>query len=690
VEHICSDSKTVGRKSDRGAILILSALIMILMLLIAAFATDLGAWYRQGQEQQRSADVASLNGIQAYDSFRKAYFVTNGASIWTDLDDDQREEAEEGAMEAAMDAMLGILSAGGTTVSQTPEYVFNPPPGESTATVTADDGSIITVTRTIEGEMQVSIERPGKQYFSSVVASAPNIAKSSTAVLSNCGAECSQDIELAPPFQGFQATGEGDGYRPLIGNNGRIWTINHHADRPGDGDIVCMQRSTQAECSGWAPLDLSPYTTARKSDDWIDNSRDRIYFAGTDRNTDEFGIVCVDANIRQFCGGGAEFTKLHDSNLSQGGNYNYATGSGVFMVRSGGVDRLFVMGQDATIHCVYADSLGSPGANCAGYPKQTALFGHENIPSLSQDSYMVYGEIINGQIYFYHDKTRDEGGAFQCWNPATDSQCVWANGSGYTEFNQPITVRPIKFVKYKSDGSGEANGFCIAQEADASQSLQHWCVDLQGVSQPEIPNLRYNTADFGGSGDYIYSEGFSIDGKRTVWGTRGGDSRFIFCYDWAAEASCGPPLVGEQQYGFAELTPDCILGVGHSSELFSFNPNTMTPCTGTKVTVDVWPCDCLDGTFRYGTLELPAALKAVLISAEATVTGVTDENVTVTEGPIDILNQPFDLSGFNGIDGPLSLEIVVDSEVDEGTGQLLWTTTYDAQLALIVQPTLSD
>ncbi len=58
---------------------------MVLILMIAAFATDLGAWYRQGQQQQRAADLGSLNGVNAYDAALKAYFTSQGASGWGDL-----------------------------------------------------------------------------------------------------------------------------------------------------------------------------------------------------------------------------------------------------------------------------------------------------------------------------------------------------------------------------------------------------------------------------------------------------------------------------------------------------------------------------------------------------------------------------------------------------------------------------
>jgi len=105
------------RDSDRGAVLVLTALVMLLLLIIAAFATDLGAWYRQGQEQQRAADVGALNGVLAYDTAVKAYFDTQGADLWTDLNVTQQQEAELAGLRAAAQTVIGLLETSGLTFS---------------------------------------------------------------------------------------------------------------------------------------------------------------------------------------------------------------------------------------------------------------------------------------------------------------------------------------------------------------------------------------------------------------------------------------------------------------------------------------------------------------------------------------------------------------------------------------------
>ncbi len=58
--------KTAGPSGDRrqaGFVLAQSALLLIPMLIFAAFATDIGAWYLEGQKVQRGVDAAALAAV---------------------------------------------------------------------------------------------------------------------------------------------------------------------------------------------------------------------------------------------------------------------------------------------------------------------------------------------------------------------------------------------------------------------------------------------------------------------------------------------------------------------------------------------------------------------------------------------------------------------------------------------------
>ena len=52
-----------GWRSEAGFVLAQSALLLVPLLIFAAFATDIGSWYLEGHKAQRSADAAALAGV---------------------------------------------------------------------------------------------------------------------------------------------------------------------------------------------------------------------------------------------------------------------------------------------------------------------------------------------------------------------------------------------------------------------------------------------------------------------------------------------------------------------------------------------------------------------------------------------------------------------------------------------------
>ena len=46
------------RRSERGYVLATAAMIMVPLLVVAGFATDVGGWYREADRMQRAADAA--------------------------------------------------------------------------------------------------------------------------------------------------------------------------------------------------------------------------------------------------------------------------------------------------------------------------------------------------------------------------------------------------------------------------------------------------------------------------------------------------------------------------------------------------------------------------------------------------------------------------------------------------------
>ena len=345
-------------REERGAILILTALVMIILLLIAALATDLGAWYRQGQEQQRAADVASLNGVQAHDASLKAYYDANGVTGYASLTDPQKADAEDQAFQDAVNSVLGALAAGGMNITDVPVITTAIPPAESTATVTAVDGTSILITRTATNAITVNVGREGDQYFSNFVRDAPEITREGSAVISNCNADCDREIEIKPPFSGFDARGDGDGWAPLLRGNTEIWAVNHHSFVGAwRGSVVCMDRATKDFCNFNYPgaakpgsISLEGYRTHTRGTDYLDEGRNKLYFTARDISASQTGVICVDLNARDYCANEFvalwPFTQTSDTNAVGPVMWN---------------DNLYVVAQDGHIACVDPDTMTTCG-----------------------------------------------------------------------------------------------------------------------------------------------------------------------------------------------------------------------------------------------------------------------------------------------------------------------------------------
>ena len=661
---------------ERGAVLILSALIMVLILMIAAFATDLGAWYRQGQQQQRAADLGSLNGINAYDRELKAYFTSQGASSWGDLNAAQQATAEQQAMQAAYDAVVAVLEGAGTTVSASPVMAISPPPGESTATVTADDGTLIVITRTVDNEIIMSVTQPGTQYFSSVVRGAPDITRTATAVVSNCSATCNIPIVLNPPFAGFSEAGKGDGFGPLVYGN-EIWAVNHHVRSTSEGEIVCMNRITETFCSPTGQFSLGDYNTGNRPVEHIDTTRGKIYFTVRDDSSDKSGLACFSVAARGYCS--TPFRALWDQSSHSWPQVVNASGPWA----SG--NKLYVINQEGTLACVDADTM----ATCGSW--NTAAFGHPAMPALSDSAHIINGEKSGSKIYFTHYVS--SGVVFHCWDLATNAVCAnWTAAKLAASVAGDDDSR-LTFFKYDSS-THQPNGICVVSllaDPAAALATAVACYDLSGNGPTTIPGMSTHLSNLAQT---WAGDSYSWQGRRTFFA--GGNSNNSACWNWEVSpsgAACGILDHFSQQvdptypYAFAELTSECIIGLGHESRFFSFNPVGLTNCVDTSTTTTINPCQCTQGSGnRWGLLEVPSDLLNDVDAIEATVTA---PDGTVLFNQLDLMASggQLDLSGVDPSYAYLTLVLEVQSKLDVN-GDPQWSNPYTADLAVVVQPTL--
>jgi hypothetical protein len=185
---------------DRGYVLVLTAVLAIPLIVITAFAVDLGAWYAQGTKMQRAVDSAALAGV-----------------VWLP---DQAE---------ATSAATEVLRRNG--FNQTPTISF-PSGGQ---------------------QMRVAINGSGTQFFSQLVMRSPTFSRSATAEFnkpvplgspSNTAGNIINSVSSCPQFQPSQASGCGP--QPML------WqAIQGPYETHGNGDAyatLCRTGRSGSQC----------------------------------------------------------------------------------------------------------------------------------------------------------------------------------------------------------------------------------------------------------------------------------------------------------------------------------------------------------------------------------------------------------------------------------------------------------
>ena len=690
---------------DRGAILVLTALVMLLLLFVAAFATDLGAWYRQGQAQQRAADVGSLNGIQAYNRGVSQYFESlgdrNGARVtFQNASDAEKLRAEEAGMAEAVNTVIGLLETSGLTFNNNPDpdILSTPtaaelPGGESVYQLVADDGTVVVIRRTSvtnpDGTMvnviSVELTAEGDQYFSNVLRDAPEITRAATSSLSNCGAECTRSIVINPPFTGFDAAGSGDGWAPLLRGDEEIWAVNHHVRLPDwPGDIVCMDRATQTSCGLFS---LNDYHTPTHPVELWSASSDKIYAAATDVATDMAGLLCFDTARRQFCDN--EFIGFWEND-----NTWSSPAQGVW--EHGG--NVWVMSHHGEIACVTTSANAGGGMQpCRpGDPDyDTAIVGNPNAETEdSGTNRSGWGTLIGDELFLITRGGANQG-LFHCFNLDTRTPC-W----GGTVVNSGgALAEGIAQGFTRHSTTGAITGICVTDHRPVDA---HHCVDLNGNNMTAIPN--FNNTILPPLGEKWIGGTFSWEGKRTFFGGGFGDS--VTCYDWTTQNACaenggqidvtpfgvntGPGKGHVEPYGFAAVTPECLVGLGDESVFFSFSPTSLGGCVDTRISTEIFPCECADGGNRWGEIRLPAELIAKVNSVRGTVSETANgPAINSNVDDVDLLANGgvIDLAGVDPNIDVLHLLLIVETKL-KTDGTPVFESPITADLQIVVQPTL--
>ncbi len=138
--HESAEQQT-RRDEEGGYVLAMTALLFIPMLIFAAFAVDVGAWYQQANRTQRAADAAALAAV-----------------VW------MPDEA------AATTAALDVAALNGFVHDWKENTCTGAATDPADCAVENLEGTKITVERTDAQQVRVTIEQEGNVYFGNIVA----------------------------------------------------------------------------------------------------------------------------------------------------------------------------------------------------------------------------------------------------------------------------------------------------------------------------------------------------------------------------------------------------------------------------------------------------------------------------------------------------------------------------------------
>lgn len=249
-------------EGDRGAVLFILILFLVIFIAVATLAVDLAADGARAQDLQNTSDAAALAGVVKFQEQ-----ILAGAS---------RGEAED----AARDMVETVMELNGIDASaDTIDVVIT----------VSEDGTQLRVRISDEDPDQFL---PTELLGENLEPRDSTITPSATAEFSACEATCSLRVKIEKSFGATNAPGDGDGYKPILIDQ-KLYAINHNST---DRKIVCISTITQQPC--WP--EGAARTAYANSVNYFDPTPElphtavvgsRIYWAGTSA-TSGFRLFC--------------------------------------------------------------------------------------------------------------------------------------------------------------------------------------------------------------------------------------------------------------------------------------------------------------------------------------------------------------------------------------------------------------
>lgn len=631
------------RRGERGAVMVLGALVMMLLLFFAAAAVDAGSWYSAAGRIQRATDNAALAAVAEVVRARGA-----GAT-------------EADAQASARALALSVLRDNGYD------------------TETAQVAATVSFSKTATGgdKAQVSLRDPDLPlFFARLLTDNVSVSRTSEAVMSDCQSRCDFTIPLSSGLSGFVDAGTGgDGFLPaLVGD--KVFNLFHHSS---GRVLACTDVVLEIACPGFPtepyPGIMTNYVPTLAA------VNEAAYFVV--QTASSVGLGCWDATTLRACAGFATPRPLAPYKAN-GDKNGVARIVGPEQVGN----RLYLYGDDNRMYCFDVVSSGF----CPGYPKSSGLASSRNFRQRTSGTY-VDGVVVqevqadiqaDGTGRLYTVGTPVDGASWlSCWDATTDAPCT-----GWTNVSTSVG-RVFLFISY--DTAGAPNGVCARGGAKGASGDGFECFDRSGRSR----GTAGITIAFGGSGQQDAMAVASNGNTRTFFPQRGANR--ADCWDWSTQSTCAVSPsnwsgMKTADYGYVWDGYRCLYGLGHAGLLWAFDVDTgQYPCeAGTTGHGVIEPCTCADGvTPRWTTIRVTKGTDLSLFESFVVTLSLPDGSVVLSRDLAATGDLEIDLSFLNALPSPpASLRVAITSEVRAGAQAAVSAGSPGVYVVGGVRPTL--
>lgn len=522
-------------ENERGAVLVMVAILILILLVCGTLAVDVSALERRGQTLQNTADAAALAATATW-------VRTGDPTLATAV---ARDLITQNGLDQP-DISFGVNFPDPWTV-----------------------------------EVDLADSSPDV-FLGGIVGMDETLTRDAQAELLLCDRDCGIDVELSPPFVATPTVGDGDGYRPIsVGD--RFYAINHHGT-----NVVCIDRTTRQQC-------FSDRSAFRNGTDAITDQIVHTATVGTRiwwtaQEPTRLALYCWQTVTNVPC------NSVHTVNASLRADHlqdNYRVRGGGLVEHQG---RLYTFTDDHQVHCFMPDiEAGCPGYPQTTDLRGSALPWN---PAYGQTGAGI-DRIIEegtGRIY-YSMRARNSGDGVQagtwldCWNANTESKCSnftpnMIHASGERQAGRPFFYRSTTGAIQGVCSTGISEIVCTDMQGNDAPGLRNALFDLE---QQLPPVVDYHNAQ----GTHMYhppTNRLFMTNPRWI--------STVSCWDFTTASTCGT-LYGLQNgvetsdYGFI-YEGDCMFALGHTSIFWAFTSDLEVGCPGSTAVERIDRCSCRD------------------------------------------------------------------------------------------------